>query len=273
MVTVAVVGMGTFGCRVVNELENTDADVIIIDKNRETVETYKNKAKDAYITDALNDSVLKKTLPDDVDTAVVDLGQQLETSILVTNSLHKMGIKKIIVKARSDEHGEILRLVGATDIVYPDLDAALHIVPMIVTPSLFNYMQVSEKFALAEVSVKNDLVGKTLAESGLRQNFNLNLVAVRNSPEDEYQLANNPTMILDDGLLLLVAGTTEALHKYMDKAEQQFTNKKSAFSRMFKKKLSTAAQVAKTVTQKPAASVVKSAIAQAADPEKKATEK
>ena len=259
MVTVAVVGMGTFGCRVVNELENTDADVVIIDKNRETVESYKGKVKDAYITDALNDSVLRKTLPDDLDTAVVDLGQQLETSILVTNALHKMGIKKIIVKARSDEHGDILKLVGATDIVYPDLDAALHIVPMIVTPTLYNYMQVSEKFALAEVSVKDELVGKTLAESGLRQNFNLNLVAVRSSQEDEYQLANNPTMILENGLLLLVAGTTEALHKYMEKAEQQFTNKKSAFSRMFKKKISTAAQAAKTVAQKTAASAATAA--------------
>ena len=269
MVTVAVVGMGTFGCRVVNELENTDADVIIIDKNRETVETYKSKAKDAYISDVLNDSVLRKTLPDDVDTAVVDLGQQLETSILVTNSLHKMGIKKIIVKARSDEHGDILKLVGATDIVYPDLDAALHIVPMIVTPSLYNYMQVSEKFALAEVSVRQELEGKTLAESGLRQNYNLNLVAVRKSPEDEYMLANNPTMILESGMLLLVAGTTETLHKYMEKVEQKFTNKKSAFSRMFKKRLSTAAQAAKSVAQKTVASTAPASAEKPSEPTEK----
>ncbi len=251
MVTIAIVGMGTFGCRVVNELENTDSDVVIIDRDREIVESYKGKVKDAYITDALNDSVLRKTLPDDVDTAVVDLGQQLETSILVTNTLHKMGIKKIIVKARSDEHGEILRLVGATDIVYPDLDAALHIVPMIVTPSLYNYMQVSDKFALAEVSVRSELEGKTLAESGLRQNYNLNLVAVRNSPEDEYQLANNPTLVLKNGLLLLVAGTTEDLHKYMEQAKQTFTNKKSSFSRMFKKKQPVAALARKLQKNNP----------------------
>lgn len=236
MVTVAVVGMGTFGCRVVNELENTDADVVIIDKDREVVESYKGKVKDAYISDVLNDTVLRKTLPEDTDTAVVDLGQQLETSILVTNALHKMGIKKIIVKARSNEHGEVLKLVGATDIIYPDLDAALHIVPMIVTPALYNYMQVSEKFALAEVSVRSDLEGKTLAESGLRQNYDLNLVAVRNSPEDEYSLANNPSLVLKNGLLLLVAGTTEALHKYMEQAKLQFTSKKSSFTRMFKKR-------------------------------------
>ncbi|MCR4939103.1 MAG: TrkA family potassium uptake protein [Treponemataceae bacterium] len=236
MVTIAIVGMGTFGCRVVNELEDADADVVIIDKDRDIVEAYKGKVKDAYITDALNDSVLKKTLPDDVDTAVVDLGQQLETSILVTNTLHKMGIKKIIVKARSDEHGDILRLVGATDIVFPDLEAALHIVPMIVTPSLYNYMQVSEKFALAEVAVRSDLQGKTLAECGLRQNYKLNLVAVRSSSEDEYQLANNPTMVLKNDLLLLVAGTTEDLHKYVEEEKQQFTIKKSSFARMFKKR-------------------------------------
>jgi trk system potassium uptake protein len=236
MVTIAVIGMGSFGCRVVDELEQADADVIILDKDRDIVEKYKGKVRDAYITDAINDETLRRILPEDIDAVIVDLGSQLETSILVTNHLHKMGIKQIVVKAHSNEHGEILKLVGATDVIYPDLDAALHITPILVSPLLFNYIQISEKFALAEVSVRSDLAEKTLAESKLRQKYELNLVAVRNSPAEEYAFVSSPSFILKADMLLLVAGTTDALHAYTEHstANKHARNNGSLFSHIFR---------------------------------------
>ena len=221
MVSIAVIGLGSFGCRVVEELEQADADVIIVDKDREIIEKYKTSIHYAYISDAINEASLKKILPDDLHAAVVDLGSQLETSILVTNHLHKMGVKHIVVKARSDEHGEILKLVGATDVVYPDLDAALHITPMLVSSALFNYVQVSENFALAEVGVREDLLGRTLADSHLREKFGLNLVAVRKAEETDFNSVSSPSMALEGSMILLVAGSNEALRKYAARSDDE----------------------------------------------------
>ena len=109
MVSIAVIGLGNFGCRVLDELIDSEADIIIIDRDREIVEKYKERVRDAYITDAINQEALKKMIPDDIDSVVVDLGGQLESSILVTNYLHKFGVRRIIVKAKSDEQGEILK--------------------------------------------------------------------------------------------------------------------------------------------------------------------
>ncbi|MCK9169996.1 MAG: TrkA family potassium uptake protein, partial [Treponema sp.] len=217
-----------FGCRIVEELEQADADVIIIDKNRDIIEKYKSSIHYAYISDAINEASLKKILPDDLHAAVVDLGSQLETSILVTNHLHKMGVKHIVVKARSDEHGEILKLVGATDVVYPDLDAALHIAPMLISSALFNYVQVSENFALAEVGVRADLFGLTLAESNLRQKYGLNLVAVRKSGDTDFNSVSSPSMKLEENIILLVAGTNDALQKYASRTEDDSRKDKNA---------------------------------------------
>jgi trk system potassium uptake protein len=228
MVSIAVIGLGSFGCRIVEELEQADADVIIIDKDRDIIEKYKSSIHYAYISDAINEASLKKILPDDLHAAVVDMGSQLETSILVTNHLHKMGVKHIVVKARSDEHGEILKLVGATDIVYPDLDAALHMAPMLVSSALFNYVQVSENFALAEVGVRDDLRGRTLAESNLRQKFGLNLVAVRKSAETDFGSVSSPSMELGENMILLVAGTNEALRKYAARSDDGEKKEKNA---------------------------------------------
>ncbi len=228
MVSIAVIGLGTFGCRVVEELEQADADVIIIDKDRDIIEKYKSSIHYAYISDAINEASLKKILPDDLHAAVVDLGSQLETSILVTNHLHKMGVKHIVVKARSDEHGEILKLIGATDIVYPDLDAALHIAPMLLSSALFNYVQVSRNFALAEVGVRDELCGRTLAESNLRQKYGLNLVAVKKSAENDFTSAGAPSMILEQSMILLVAGTNEALREYASRTDDDGKKEKNA---------------------------------------------
>src|SRR5574344_168543 len=181
--TIAIIGLGTFGRNVLEALMNTDADLIIVDKDREVVEKYKNSIQNAYITDAINEETLKKVIPNDIDAAIVDLGSQLETSILVTHNLSKKGVSKIIVKARSDDHGEILKLLGASKIIYPDLDAALHITPMLISSALFNYMQVSDKFAIAEVSVRNDLIGKPISKSNIRQTYQLNIIGVRNTSE------------------------------------------------------------------------------------------
>lgn len=235
MVSIAVIGLGTFGCRVVDELLHTDADVIILDKDREIVEKYKSSIHDAYITDAISEETLKKVIPSDINAAVVDLGSQLETSILVTNHLRKMGISQIIVKARSDDHGEILKLVGATKVIYPDLDAAVHITPMLISSALFNYMQVSENFALAEIAVRDDILGKTLSECGLRQKYELNLIGVRRGSDSEIKIANSPKMILEKDMVLLVAGTTENIMKYSEENKNSDSSNESLFTRLLRR--------------------------------------
>jgi trk system potassium uptake protein len=238
MVSIAVIGLGSFGCRVVDELEQADADVIIIDKDREIIEKYKSSIHYAYISDAINEASLKKILPDDLHAAVVDMGSQLETSILVTNHLHKMGVQHIVVKARSDEHGEILKLVGATEIVYPDLDAALHIAPMLISSALFNYLQVSQNFALAEVAVREGLAGRTLAESNLRQKYGLNLVAIRKTAETDFSSVTSPSMKLEENMILLVAGTNEALRNYASRNDGEEKKDKNTkfFAHLLKKR-------------------------------------
>ena len=52
MATVAVIGLGTFGCRVTEELIDADADIIIIDKDREVVEKYYRRIKRGNLTES-----------------------------------------------------------------------------------------------------------------------------------------------------------------------------------------------------------------------------
>ncbi len=233
MVSIAIIGLGTFGIRVLEELQSFDADIIIVDKDREVIEKYKDMVRDAYITDAINDVLLKKIIPEDIDSVVVDLGKQLESSILVTNFLHKLKVKNIIVKALSDEHGEILKLVGASLVIFPDLDSAQRITPLLFSHSLLNYTQISSKFILAEVKIIDELVGKTLAESKLRTKYNLNLIAIRRNAEDEFGFVLDPAFKFEKQLRLLVAGSPEAIHNFLGEDIPDDSKGKFFLSKLF----------------------------------------
>ena len=221
MLQVAIIGVGTFGARMLEELNDIGADIIIVDKDSEVIEKYKDLARDAYVTDAINQVALEKIIPTDIDVAIVDLCGALEVSIMATAFLKKMGISNIIAKAESDDCGEVLELVGATKIIYPDLDAAQRLTPILASDVLFNYMQVSENLALAEVSVMEEFDGKKLKDCNIRSKYQLNVVAFRSKPDAPFQFIPDADFELSVANIILVAGTEEAINKYTKKDEKE----------------------------------------------------
>ena len=210
----ALIGLSSFARRIIDELEAYPCDLLLIDKDPEAIELYKEKAARCFVADVLNEETIRQLVPEDIDGVVLDPGDRIEVSILVTNYLKKMGIKKIFVRAETDEHGEILNLVGADHVIYPNREAAKRIAPMLLTSRLFNYMPISNNLVIAEVKAPETLFGKNLIEANLRKTLNLNVIAVRkeNQPEEfhfqqaEYQIA--------PGDVLLLAGKEENVRSF-----------------------------------------------------------
>ncbi len=201
----AVIGLGSFGRRMVEELSDITSEIIIVDKDADLVERFKDQVGSAYITDALNEEAVKRIIPPGIDAAIVDLGDSIEASILVTNYLKKIGVGDIIVKATSDAHGEVLRLLGADTVIFPDLEAARRLTPMLASSLLFNYMPISAGLVLAEVNLPERFVGLTLIEANLRQKYSVNVIAFRNEGGGDYQFFS-PGHKLQADEIILVAG-------------------------------------------------------------------
>ncbi len=202
----AIVGLGSFGVRVLEKLSEATDQIIIIDKNKEIVEKYKDLAAKSYITDALSRQALSRIIPESIDVAIVDVGDNIEVAVVVTNALKKLGARQIIVRADTQERGEILEMVGATRIVYPALEAATKIVPMLVSSSLFSFMAISPSLVLAEVGVPERYIGLTLIEANFRQSKGINVVAIRKQVGDEYEYFDPKYRLATDDVMLC-AGT------------------------------------------------------------------
>lgn len=201
----AIIGLGQFGVTMLDQLHDTGCEILVIDKDREAVEKHKDKATAAFIADAVSEEVIAKLVPQTIDAAVVDLGDSLEASILVTNYLKKLGVKWIVAKARSAQHAEILDIVGATEIVLPDREAAKRIAPLLLSSALFSYLPIGRDFAIVEMEAPERYIGKTLVEANLRQEHRLNVVALRKRDSSDYAYFAPDYRLRDDDVLLVAA--------------------------------------------------------------------
>jgi len=209
----AVIGLGAFGKSVLEELKELDADVLLIDKDRDVVEGYKDTVKLAYVANVLDEEVVRRLVPATIDAAIVDLGGDLETSILAVNYLKKMGVSNIIAKAESPPHGDILRIVGATRVIFPEREAAKRVVPMLVSSVITSFLSLSGGFAIAEVQPPPRYHGKTLIEANLRSEHGVNVIAVRHGADEDYSFFSPAYRIMDSDVFL-VGGEEEDIAKF-----------------------------------------------------------
>jgi len=219
MKQVAILGLSYFGQAVLDELLEMDVEILLIDKDREVLDRYRDTVSMAIGMDIINQEALEKTLPKNIDAVVIDMGKNIEASILVASYCKKLGVNNIIAKAETDAHGEILGIVGATKVVFPNREAAKRIVPQIVSNLVLNYLPVGGNLVIAEIEIRDSFLGKTVLELDLRKKFGLNLISVR-SADKEYQLID-PNYRFLEGDIALVSGTESDVDQFTGRLEKE----------------------------------------------------
>lgn len=204
----AMIGLGVFGRRVLEELLTHEVEVLIIDQDEEVVQEFEDRVSSAYVANGIRQDTIERIVPETVDAAIIDLGKNIEVSILVSNYLSKMGVRKIIAKAETEQHGEILSIAGATDVIYPNREAALRLVLPLVSASMLNYFPIGKNLVIAELELPEQLEGKSLVEADLRKSYSVNVIAVRSRGHDEYDFVS-PVYQIEAGDVFLAAGKEE----------------------------------------------------------------
>ncbi len=227
----AIIGISTFGKRVLEELVEIDCEIILIDKRSELIEMYKDSVASAFIADVINEETINKLIPVDIDAVIVDLGDNIEASILVTKYLKNKNIQNIVVKAETDQHGEILKIVGADQVVFPNREAAIRVIPMLVSSLLFNYMSIGNGLVMAEVRVPEKFIGQSLIEANIRATRGINVVAIRNEEAGDSFNFFSPEVRLQIGDILLVVGKEQNVTAF---GEADLPERKKGFGNFFK---------------------------------------
>jgi len=176
---VAVIGLGTFGSKTAVRLFEKGAEVIAIDKNPELVEKIKDRVTHAAALDVTEERSLRGVNISDVDVAVVAIGDSSEQSIMAVTMLRKLGVGRVIARAISNLHEHILHEIGASEIIKVEEQMGEIIASKIVAPHVLQRYNFAAGYSIVEIKLGKKFEGKTLVESKIRQNYNLNIVALQ----------------------------------------------------------------------------------------------
>ncbi|WP_030068197.1 NAD-binding protein, partial [Streptococcus agalactiae] len=83
MKSFVVIGLGRFGSAVAKTIAETEADLLVIDQNEDRVNLFKDMVPNAIIADAKDERVLDEIGIQDFDVAVVAIGEDIQSSVLV----------------------------------------------------------------------------------------------------------------------------------------------------------------------------------------------
>ncbi|MBQ4354606.1 MAG: TrkA family potassium uptake protein [Clostridia bacterium] len=179
----AVIGLGRFGFALAQELAAKGKDVLVIDKDRAKIDEAAEFTPNAFvIEDGLTAESLAETGIAEADVAIIGIGEQFDVSILTTMQVLRLGVKRVIAKARSREQGEVLSMLGA-EVIYPEHDMALRLAGKLVSPHVLEYISLSDSIDIMELSLTAKVDGMTVIDLGIRPTFHLNIIAVRSAGE------------------------------------------------------------------------------------------
>lgn len=176
---VAVIGLGTFGAKTAVRLFEKGAEVIAIDKDDTLVEKIKDNVTHAVSLDVVDERSLRSINISDVDVALVAIGDHIEQSIMAVTMLRQLGVGRVIARATSNIHEHILAEVGASQTVRVEEEMGEIIASQIVAPHVLQRYNFAAGYSIVEIKLGKDFEGKTLAESKIRQNYSLNVVAIQ----------------------------------------------------------------------------------------------
>ena len=211
----AVIGLGHFGFNVARRLFEEGHEVIAIDMNKNLVQDVKDYCSQSIVADVSERETLEALGIDGVDVAVVSLGEKLDASILATLYLKEMGIREIVVKALTDDHAKVLKLIGATETVFPEKDMGVRIAERLSSPTVLDQVEFMEGYSVVDIEAPEKFWGLSLREADIRQLYGLSVVLIRRKGAKRGVLiAPRATDKIEEGDVLVLIGEDELIEKF-----------------------------------------------------------
>ncbi len=224
MLHYAVIGLGRFGTAVARTLSQKGADVLAIDNDPEVIDAIKDHVAQAVCLDATHEAAMRAAGLEGVDTAIVAVGDSVETSVMATALLRKIGVPRIVARATNELHHLILEEIGAMRAVNIEKEMGEQVAKSILAPDLQEKITLTSGHSMAEVVPRPEFVGRTIRDIDLRARYGVNLISIqRRRPvvneqgESRFEVTVNdlpkPEDRIDPHDILVVVGPDEAIER------------------------------------------------------------
>lgn len=179
MKSILLVGLGRFGRYVAQTLNALDNQILAIDKDENRVNDALSYVTSAQIGDSTNERFIASLGVRNFDLCIVTIGDDFQSSLETTSLLKDYGAPFVLARASEDSHAKFLLRNGADDVVYLEKQMASWTAVKYSNDNIFDYMELTEEYAIYETPVPKAWLGKTVIDLEVRKKHDLNVLATK----------------------------------------------------------------------------------------------
>lgn len=201
-----VCGYGDVGQAISKHLIKHNEDVVVIDKDEEKLRT---KATDIpyVVGDATKEEALRDAGISRSEALFSAVPRDSDNLLIVLNAKECNKDLKVIARSVSLETDKHIEKLGAEAVVHPDSEGGIRMAQSLLHPEvteLYNSLLEGDigNAETIDVSQGNELIGKTIGESNLKENYDALIIALKRNneiklnPSIETEIKENDTLII-----------------------------------------------------------------------------
>lgn len=131
----------------------------------------------------------------------------------LTQRLIELGNEVMVVDRDEERQIRFLKKIGADHVIHTEMDMAFRVATRFSARNVFDYFELTPKYAVWEIKTPETWEGKTAAEVDVRRRYKVTILGVKNGDEVEPLL--DAEYRFQPGTHLLIAGDKAAGLKLM----------------------------------------------------------
>lgn len=215
MRSILVIGAGRFGSNLAVRLTEMGNEVLVVDVNEEAVNKISTLVTRAQIGDCMDIENLRSLGVRNFDVCFVCISENFQSSMEITSLLKELGASHIVSKADRDIHADLLKKIGADDVVFPERDMAQRTAMRYSALGAFDYIELSTDYAIMEIAVPPCWVDHKIRDLDIRSQHEVNVIGIRDV--DKVRPLISADYVFKENEHLIVSGERKNILRVMNK--------------------------------------------------------
>ncbi len=215
-----VCGAGSTGRYVIEELQKTGKDFVVIERNPARIRELEESGILCIPGDATHNSALLAAGVERAAGLVTALHSDAENLLVVFTAKRLNPKVRVISKAVEEESDQKIRMAGADSVVMPNFIGGLRMASELIRPSVVSFLDVmlrakEKTIRVDELAIDHasPFIGKQLQETGILSKKDVTIVALRRESSAEYEFNPSPDTALNSGDTVILMGNINTINE------------------------------------------------------------
>ncbi len=202
-----IIGAGQFGLSLTKKLSEYGHEVLLIDRDNQIIASFIDIATRTLAGDCSDIETIQELGVEDFDACFVCTSNDFQSSLEITSNLKDAGASCVVAKAENKSHANLLKKIGADEVVYPERDMAKRLALHYARQGIFSNYEFMDNISLVEIKIPEPWIHKSLRELDVRQKYNVTIISF--TKDAKFIAMIDPDLALEDDVRLLVLGDNE----------------------------------------------------------------